>query len=154
MTMAEYCYNTSYHSSTKTTPFEATYGYPPPSITNYIPGSTQVQATDEYLQNREEQLKKIKHHLEKAQERRKKQAEKHRKELEFNEGDWAYLKLQPFWQISMQKHKNEKLAYKYFGPFKILKKVGEVVYQLDLPKEAKIHNTFHVSLLKRWVGEG
>jgi hypothetical protein len=54
----------------------------------------------------------------------------------------------------MPKNKNGKLAYKYFGPFKILKKVGEVDYQLDLPKEARIHSTFHVSLLKKWVGKG
>jgi hypothetical protein len=47
-----------------------------------------------------------------------------------------------------------KLAYKYFGSFQILKKVGEVACQLDLPKEARIHSTFHVSLLKKWVGEG
>jgi hypothetical protein len=54
----------------------------------------------------------------------------------------------------MPKNKNGKLAYKYFGPFKILKKVGEVAYQLDLPKDARIHSTFHVSLLKKWVGKG
>jgi hypothetical protein len=54
----------------------------------------------------------------------------------------------------MPRNKNVKLAYKYFGSFKILKKVGEVAYQLDLPKEARIHSTFHVSLLKKWVGKG
>ena len=45
LALTKYCYNTSYHSSTKTTPFEATYGYPPPSLTDYILGSTQIQAT-------------------------------------------------------------------------------------------------------------
>lgn len=54
----------------------------------------------------------------------------------------------------MPKNKNGKLAYKYFGPFKIIKKVGEVAYQLDLPREARIHSMFHVSLLKKWVGKG
>ena len=54
----------------------------------------------------------------------------------------------------MPRNKNVKLAYKYFGPFKILKKVGEVAYQLDLSKEARIHITFYVSLLKKWVGKG
>jgi hypothetical protein len=54
----------------------------------------------------------------------------------------------------MPRSKNGKLAYKYFGPFKILKKVGEVAYQLDLPKKARIHSMFHVSLLKKWAGKG
>jgi hypothetical protein len=54
----------------------------------------------------------------------------------------------------MPRNKDGKLAYKYFRPFKILKKVGSVAYQLDLPKEARIHSTFYVSLLKKWVGKG
>ena len=154
LALAEFCYNTSYHSSTKTTPFEATYGYPPPSIIDYIPGSTQVQATEEHLQDRTEQITKIKQHLKKAQDRQKKQADKGRKDVEFKEGEWAYLKLQPFRQTSMPSNKNGKLTFKYFGPFKITRKVGSVAYQLDLPKEARIHNTFHISLLKKWLGEG
>jgi hypothetical protein len=52
----------------------------------------------------------------------------------------------------MPRSKNKKLAYKYFGPFKILKKVREMAYQLDLLEEAHIHSTFHVLLLKKWVG--
>jgi hypothetical protein len=51
----------------------------------------------------------------------------------------------------MPRSKNKKLTYKYFGPFKILKKVGKVAYRLYLPEEARIHSMFHVSLLKKWV---
>jgi len=63
LTMAEYCYNTSYHTSFKSTPFEATYGYPPLSLTDYIPGSTKNQAAEEQLQHRTEQITEIKHNL-------------------------------------------------------------------------------------------
>jgi hypothetical protein len=45
--MAEYCYDTSYHTSLKSTLFEATYGYPPSSLTDYIPGSTENQVAKE-----------------------------------------------------------------------------------------------------------
>jgi hypothetical protein len=44
-----------------------------------------------------------------------------------------------------------KLALKWFGPFKILTKISEVVYQLELPKTWKIHNIFHTSLLSPYV---
>ena len=66
LTMAEYCNNTSYHSSLKSTPFEATYDYPPPSLTDYIPGSTKNQTAEEHLQHRTEQIAEIKHNLAQA----------------------------------------------------------------------------------------
>jgi hypothetical protein len=50
---AEYGYNTTVHSATKVSPFEAVYGVPPPSMTSYIPGTTKIQAVDKLLHTRE-----------------------------------------------------------------------------------------------------
>lgn len=76
---------------------------------------------------------------------------KHREE-EFEEGDWIFLKLQPYRQVSVYMRKNAKLSARFFGPFQIIKKLNPVAYKLELPKESRIHPVFHISLLKRKVG--
>lgn len=63
----------------------------------------------------------------------------------------VYLWLQPFQKSSLKKRKVEKLQPCFFIPYKILHRIGELTYELELPPESKTHNTFHVSLLKRFI---
>ncbi len=79
----------------------------------------------------------------------KQQADRHRKEKEYAEGDWVYLKLQPYRQSSVAIRKNIKLSARYFGPFKIVERVGLVAYRLLLPEGLRMHPMFHVLLLKK-----
>ena len=74
-------------------------------------------------------------------------------ECSFEVGDLVYLRLQPYRQSSLKKNGAEKLKPRFYGPYKVVRKVGEVAYDLELPEESKIHNVFHVSNLKKKVGQ-
>ncbi|WMV26151.1 hypothetical protein MTR67_019536 [Solanum verrucosum] len=79
----------------------------------------------------------------------KKYADIRRKDLEFEVGDWVYLKISPMKYV-MRFGKNGKLSPRYVGPYKILKCVGKFGYELDLRNElAPVHLVFHVSMLKK-----
>lgn len=151
--LAEYWYNTSYHSSTQTTPFEIVYGQPPPIHLPYVPGESKVQVVAKCLEDREKMLLLLKFHLLRAQHRMKQQADKHRSERSFNIGDKVYLKLQPYRQNSVVTRSSPKLAPKFYGPYEVLDKVGVVAYKLKLPSSSKVHPVFHVSQLKKAIGD-
>ncbi|GKE81557.1 hypothetical protein Tco_1551557 [Tanacetum coccineum] len=88
-----------------------------------------------------------------AQDRHKSYANLKRKLIEFQVGDKVMLKVSP-WKGVVHFGKRGKLNPRYVGPFKVLGKVGEVSYKLELPEElSKVHNTFHASNLKKCYAE-
>lgn len=79
-------------------------------------------------------------------------ADKKRKDREFLVGDVVYLKLQPYRHTSLSLHMFLKLHSKFYGPFKVLEKVGNTAYKLLLPEGCQLHHTLHVSQLKKHIG--
>lgn len=152
LAMAEYWYNTSFHSSLQKTPFEAMYGYPPPSICeNILPDSISAEA-EQFLNDRDKQMHQLKDNLAATQARMKKYADHKRIERSFNVGGMVYLKMQLYRLNAFGLKTHIKLQSKFYGPFRVIAKVGKVAYKLLLLEKTQIHPVFHVSQLKKHVG--
>jgi len=133
LSLAELWYNTSLHSSLGCTPFKALYGYD--ANLGAIPTITPDTNPDvnEVIQNRKFHLQSLKEHLARAQNKMKQTADTKRTDFQFTVGDQVLLKLQPYTQSSVANRPFPKLAYKYYGPYTILQRIGQVAYKLQMP---------------------
>lgn len=132
LSLAEWWYNTNCHTSIQTTPYEIVYGQPSPIHLPYLPGSSHSATVNISLLAREDALKIIKFHLLRAQNKMSQLLIGIRSDRLFSIGDYVLLKLHPYRQLSLKHHRNHKLLPKFFGPFKILDKIGATAYKLEL----------------------
>ncbi|XP_070669135.1 uncharacterized protein [Malus domestica] len=113
------------------TPFELVYGHAPPHIAPYEVGTAKMDYVAQSLLERDNMLTVLKHNLELAQNKMKVQVDKRRTKRHFNVGDKP----------------------RFYGPYEVLENIGMVAYKLKLPEGSKIHPVFHVSCLKKQLGE-
>ncbi|GJS08059.1 putative reverse transcriptase domain-containing protein [Tanacetum coccineum] len=147
--LVKFSYNNSYHASIKAAPFETLYGRKckSPIYWNEV-GDSQLTGP-ELIRETTKMIVQIKNRLLVARSRQKSYADVRRKPLEFNVGDMVMLKISP-WKGVIRFGKRGKLSLQYVGPFKIIERISPVAYKVDLPEELHgIHNTFHVSNLKK-----
>uniref|UniRef100_A0ACD5Z751 Uncharacterized protein n=1 Tax=Avena sativa TaxID=4498 RepID=A0ACD5Z751_AVESA len=97
-------------------------------------------------------LRLLQQHLERVRAKMKYQADKNRSERSVQLGDMVFMKLQSYIQSSVALRAHHKLLFKFYGPYRILEKVGASTYRLELPPNNKIHPVFHVSQLKQALG--
>ncbi|GJX17100.1 reverse transcriptase domain-containing protein [Tanacetum coccineum] len=151
--LVEFSYINSYHSSVRCAPFEALYGRKCRSLIMWVEVGKGQLIGPELVQETTEKILQIKDRLKAACDCQKSYADKRRKPLEFSVGDYVLIKVSP-WKGVVRFGKKGKLAPRFVGPFEIIEKVGLVAYLLDLPKELNcIHDTFHVSKLKRCLAD-
>ncbi|GKD77690.1 putative reverse transcriptase domain-containing protein [Tanacetum coccineum] len=126
--LVKFSYNNSYHASIKAAPFEALY---------------------EIVQETTERIIQVKQRMQAAHDKQKSYADLKRKLMEFEVGDKVMLKVLP-WKGVVRFGKRGKLNPRFVGPFKVIKRVGDVAYKLELPEElSRVHKTFHMSNLKK-----
>nr|GFA02436.1 Ty3-gypsy sub-class retrotransposonable element polyprotein [Tanacetum cinerariifolium] len=121
--LVKFSYNNSYHASIKATPFEALYGRKCRSPVCWTKvGEAQILGP-ELIQETTKKIVQIK--------------------------DKVMLEVSP-WKGVVRFGKWGKLNPRYVGPFKVLERIGDVAYKLNLPEElSRVHNTFHMSNLKK-----
>ncbi|KAI3746537.1 hypothetical protein L6452_08971 [Arctium lappa] len=151
LSLIEFSYNNSYHTSIQCAPYEALYGRKCRSPLSWVEiGDSQLFGPD-IIRETTDKISTIQDRLKAARDRQKSYADNRRKPLEFQKGDKVLLKVSP-WKGVVRFGKRGKLSPRFIGPYEVLERIGPVAYKLKLPQElSTIHDTFHVSNLKKCI---
>ena len=149
--LIEFTYNNSFHSSIGMAPFEALYGRRCRTPLCWYESGESVLLGPEIVQQTTEKVKMIQEKMKASQSRQKSYHDKRRKALEFQEGDHVFLRVTPMTGVG-RALKSRKLTPRFIGPYQILKRVGDVAYQIALPPSlSNLHSVFHVSQLRKYI---
>jgi hypothetical protein len=142
LSLAEFSYNNSYQTSIKMAPFEALYGRRCRTPLSWSQTGERKIFGPDLVMEAEDKVKLIQNNLKAAQSRQKSYADIRRRPLQFQVGDFVYLRVSPTRGVQRFGVKG-KLAPRYIGPFEILEICGPVAYRLQLPPQlVAIHKFF------------
>ncbi|KAA3466136.1 DNA/RNA polymerase superfamily protein [Gossypium australe] len=150
LSLVEFTYNNSFQTSIKMASYEALYGrkFRTPLYWSEL-SEKQIQGVD-LVRETEKKVKVIHSYFKLALDRKKSYADLKRKDIEFRIGDQVFLKVSP-WKKILRFGRKGKLSPRFIGPYEIIERIGPVAYRLALPsKLEKIHNVFHVSMLRQY----
>ena len=150
ISLAKFVYNNSFQSSIGMAPYEALYGRKCRTPLCWTELSERKVIGPNLIKETEEKVKMIRERLKVSTDRQKSYADMMRKYIRYEIGEKVFLKVSP-WKKVMRFGKKGKLSPKFIGPYEVIEKVGPVAYRLALPPDVeKIHNVFHVSMLRRY----
>ncbi|KAH0778789.1 hypothetical protein KY290_005216 [Solanum tuberosum] len=143
----------NYHSSIDMASFEALYGRRCRSPIGWFEVGKVSLIGSKLVHEAMEKVRLIRERLKTAQSRQKSYDDVRMRDLEFDVDYWVYFKILSLKGV-MRFGKKGKFSSSYVGPYKILKRIGKVAYELDLPNYlVSVHPVFHVSLLNKCVGD-
>jgi hypothetical protein len=149
----EFAYNRSLHSTIRMCPFEIVYGFLPRAPINLMTLPSSEKLNFDATQHAELILKlheTIKENIERMNAKYKISGDKGRKQLDFAPGDLVWLHLRKEWFPDLRK---SKLMPRADGLLKVLEKINENAYKLDLPADFGVSLTFNIADLKPYLGE-
>jgi hypothetical protein len=147
----QHAYNRAKHSSTQRSPFETCFGFIPKSPLDFVfgkdiavDGHSDVDKATKFIEQIQEIHQAVQEQLERSQAKYKARHDKHRVEHSFQVGDQVWL------YISKDRMQGEgkKLKPIRYGPFKILDKIGENAFRLDLPAYMQIYSVVNAENLR------
>jgi hypothetical protein len=132
LSYAEFSYNNGYQANLGMSPFEALYGRKCRTPLMWSEVGEHALVGIALIKEAEERVAEIREKFKATQSRQKSYADKKRRDVRFSPGDIAYLKVSPI-RGTRRFQVHGKLAPQYIGSYKVLKRVGAVPYQLELP---------------------
>ena len=149
----EFAYNRAEHSTTKVSPFQVVYGFNPRAPIDLLPLPTTERVHSDAKERADFILKlhaSTKENIEKMTEKYRIAGSRGRKEVKLEPGDlvWLHLRKERFPDL-----RKSKLMPRAAGPYKILEKINDNAYKLELPPEFGVSPTFNISDLRPYLGE-
>ncbi|KAG8474920.1 hypothetical protein CXB51_031559 [Gossypium anomalum] len=148
--LIEFTYNNSFQSSIKMVPYEALYGRKCRTPLFWTELSESKIFGVDLIKDAAQKVKIIRESLKVPSDRQKSYADLKRKDIEYQVRGKVFLKVSP-WKKVLRFGRKGKLSPRFIGPYEISERIGPVAYRLILPPELeKIHNVFHVLMLRRY----